>query len=304
MAHTSNCAGARGDKCVCDCMTALHGTAHLHRAGTFVRTPNPHDDPAIAEKNRKVDAIRVAENTKVKRLREAIDKGLDGFRKARRAPRKKGTHRPISLNTAVRRKFHDIAVSSIVVYLGDHPDELDEVNRVAQALGKSVVVALSEALGGDEEFKTRKGKSGSLGLSHLWCSILAALAEGMDEFKNLTVEFRDYVIEAVIRAPVKSADKRIDWFTVMRRHFVKLLVTSVWATLQNAFELSSGWRAFLKAVRILAIIVCPNVDRHPEVMNHCVLPLMQELMAEEAFAWFQTNLHEAYPKVFAAPGAE
>jgi hypothetical protein len=103
--------------------------------------------------------------------------------------------------------------------------------------------------------------------SHLLCSALAAVAQGMKNGEDLA---RKAVAKGVTTALTSSGMPRLAAGLAAR------------AAVDALMKLSPvrHWEDVRRAVQLLAVSMCPNVGDHPAVEKYCLRPLASQLLSD------------------------
>lgn len=190
-----------------------------------------------------------------RRLRADIDAEWD-----RNRPRT-AKSRP---NKNRRAAAADSAIADVVDWLAEHPDEIDLIEAVGDLLAKDVSEELEHELG-KAEWKALKRSL----VDHFWCDLLAALAAALGEFKKITDRIPEPVEKTILES--RAMEKR----SVVDKSLVRLAVRTVWNLIKR-LPVFGQFDDLLRAVRILAILLCPAPEDHPAVYRHCIVPLVGE----------------------------
>jgi hypothetical protein len=103
--------------------------------------------------------------------------------------------------------------------------------------------------------------------NHLLCGALAATAHAMDAAEDRSKEL---IIQGVTTALTSAGVPNP--VAGMAARAALDAVTKLPAYKQ--------WDAVRRGVRLAAIAACPSVDRHPEVVNYCILPLASDYLPD------------------------
>lgn len=264
MSHTGACAKAAQPGCKCSCAGVQHGLNSLK--------------------------IAACEKQEIILLRDKSEKDYVAACKAALAARKT-SGRQGTQQDKIDRALGRCLISDVILYLHEDQVLLTVVTNVAGELSESVVTALRVALEEDAD------KLNILPRGHFWCGFLAALSEVLDQVRerleDVSHSVRDKVIERLCERPfvIKSS---LDWLSDA---MIAAAVKAVWKSVEDAATKCSGIDEFTKSIRILGMIVCPDISRHPEVIRWCVLPLAQEFLSEELNAVFCDWLAHRYPNL-------
>lgn len=282
MSHTASCENARGYSCTCRCGNARHGGILITALGTSTKS-----DRAAAEawaKPYRWGALPAAvKQSTVDSLSKDRQEALTGV------------------------------VAELVTALITHrrtQSEISVVHDLARAISKDVAAEF--------EHQFSHGRPSGPGQDHVWCVTLAAICRVFDQVVdaakqniNDLVDSTMDVLSEVTSASRTSAPAATDIY--LRRSNVARafdIVTYTWskALIKNALEAvvdalnGLGAEAGMTYVRLLGAIMCPNPDRHPAVVKHCMWPLLQgpfrtileETLEHEMSLWMR-NAYVAVP---------
>ncbi|MFK4788879.1 hypothetical protein [Microbacterium sp. ZW T5_56] len=159
------------------------------------------------------------------------------------------------------------------------PDQLDVIAVLARGISEEVSAQVESHLKGDGAKKKRT--------RHLWCVVLGAVCRAYDEVAGFVSKSLDEAVDAVIdllrrkgtdsyeAADILFNQKGVarafdidafDWLRVPIKHAVKSVLATVVAI---------GEEATMKYLRLIGAIVCPDADRHPVIVKHCIWPLLR-----------------------------
>jgi hypothetical protein len=261
MTHPAACEAARLHKCECSyCGGTLHGWPYR------LTLAREHSDTFHYAAERSWEAANQKKNGKkpTKKKLEAIS---------------------------------DIAVSNII-------DALSEI--ITQGSTTPTADILAQKIGGIVSSKAIDVVNGSLGLrerrrrqklqaDHFWCDILASMACALDKVGALTDKVPEYAAARVLdpkradRPPaaeevvVQLAAKTI-WNEICSQITAKLLVNL--PVIRQVQDLS-------RAIRILAILMCPAPENHRIVIQCCVKPMEESILSPAIKEQLIRLLHQA-----------
>ena len=212
------------------------------------------------------------------RLRAGIDAEWDQNR-----PRTaKG--RPGRPNKNRRAAAADSAIADVVDWLAEHPDEIDLIQAVGDLLAKDVSEELEKELG-KAKWKALKRSL----VDHFWCDLLAALAGALGEFKKMADQIPEYIEKMILES--RAVEKR----SAVDKWLVRLAVRTVWNLIKR-LPVFGQFDDLVRAVRILAILLCPALEDHPAVYHHCIVPLVGEGVKEIISDETKRRLEEIFPE--------
>jgi hypothetical protein len=110
-------------------------------------------------------------------------------------------------------------------------------------------------------------------LNHFWCDLFIALAQAIDR----GIEELDKVPERVTRI-ILSASKNSER-SLITEMVVKHAVEKAWEALMEipAFGINH-FKETARALRILAVLTCPDSEHHKEVVEQGFVPLRKEML--------------------------
>jgi hypothetical protein len=147
------------------------------------------------------------------------------------------------------------ALTEIIDWLAQNPTAAEQVTAIADLVAEQAVDALKkygQAISRQE-----------LEANHFLCSLLAALAEAIDRFKQAL----DRVPDAVISMITGKSDQ-----LSLNAVAVRIAVRSSWRLIMQ-LPIFSHIDNLLRIVRIAAVLACPDPDKHAEVLRNCLYPL-------------------------------
>ncbi|MFD6563867.1 hypothetical protein [Micromonospora profundi] len=123
--------------------------------------------------------------------------------------------------------------------------------------------------------------------SHGWCSLLVALIQLIERINMVIGLFTDAAKQAVKKALSNHFTSRIS--ELVKDAVVDIVVDKVWAALTRLLEAHFPLLGAdtVRVLRMLAVFACPSVERHRDVYQHAVVPLMgdaQGFVAEDVKA--------------------
>jgi hypothetical protein len=227
----------------------------------------------------------------------------------------------VSGRSGDRRPALTGVVSELVIKL------IEEVGREGQLDAvQDLAREISESIGDEFERRLSDGGPDRRSNRHLWCVVLAAICRLFDEAGDFTKRSIDELVDEVVRLleeevsqgrsdSVQARDiyqyrKRVvAAFGVDQYPWLRILIKKALKGVVSALQ-SIGEEAVMKYVRLIGAIACPDPDRHPAVVKHCIWPLLdgpfrellEEAVASEMRVWLR-NAYIALPSpAAAAPG--
>jgi hypothetical protein len=184
------------------------------------------------------------------------------------APRKRKRLTPTK---SARESATDSALADIIDWLARHPTVTDEIQAVADVLGENVVKELDKSFDSAHREQRRRAL-----LDHFWCDLLAAFAHGLATFQHQFDRVPDHIASAIIVARRDhGARSRIDDADV------KMATRYAWKLIKTIPFVSTALPDVekpLRAIRMLAVMICPAPEQHREVAKYCLHPLIGEVL--------------------------
>jgi hypothetical protein len=153
------------------------------------------------------------------------------------------------------------AVTEILDWLTENPTAEEQVTAIADLVADQAVEALKK-----HGHATSRQK---LEANHFLCSLLAALAEAIDRFKQAL----DRVPDAVISMITGKSDQ-----LGLNAVAVRVAVRSSWRLIMQ-LPVFSQIDNLLRVVRIAAVLACPAPNRHEDVLQNCLYPLSGDIIS-------------------------
>lgn len=198
----------------------------------------------------------------------------------------------------VQRPLEGSNTSKTIQWLIEHPTHVEQIEWIANQIGETAEALLKEY-----------GLKYQRLADHLWCDILAAVAEALektlnvaDELIDITAEsFADQVCNLVLSGRNHKEtnlpsgnqtllEKIIGVMTPRRKSLDEVIVRQatkmlVKKTFQRIFlEPRAAVEAFLLQIRLLALSLCPAPEKHRTVWNSCAVPLIRAQIVSESLA--------------------
>ncbi|MFI6029368.1 hypothetical protein [Amycolatopsis magusensis] len=307
--HYENCEAATSDTCRCAwCAGTRHG---WQGALGIAKDANPkrYDDlQKAAEDKWKAELkerLKTSTNLAVRPLKHAATRLLkaDIIGRLRRSARKPKGSKPqpdsATDGEPTRRSKTEGDHDPGTAYPAEQQDNiLDQIDSLAKVMFNGVgpsdnkpsvttgiIAKIENELGRRIPDKTRRAMA-----DHFWCDILAHLAHTLDQAVTVVDKIPDHVADVIIKA--RTNERRPPVEDVI----VKLAVKYVWTYLQKLtlFGLTAKGKAVVVTLRVLAILMCKQPDRHKAVIQYCVDPMGQYLK-DETKERLKTTLQDWLP---------
>lgn len=272
----SSCRHAVGTGCACECGGGNHGAKARIEWAMALAAPTP-----TSHQSEEADQARRAQAKARCQVRDTQQTLPKSARKPRRAD--------------ATRFFEATRTVDIVDWLADHPSEAEQLNWLADQVGKVCGDAL----------KASPGKHQRLA-DHFWCDVVAALVHVLDE----AVTSVDALPAAIARVTVPeignrtwhhvrtsretshgnapTADTKSRSFNRDTRAERDTAADLAEAVLEKAVEdlvslildgaiagVHLTFDELILKLRLLAVLLCPDPYAHAAVWNHCVVPLLK-----------------------------
>lgn len=281
MRHTTNCETAQGYTCTCPCGGARHG-AILIRG---IVTSDPETQAV---------ATIWAEPRRWTRLPEATRTTTITDRVADRHPAMTGL------------------VSELVITLIDQARTNGEIDAMA-----ALAHHISDEIGDECERQLADGAPDHRSTRHLWCVVLATLCRLYDRGFDLVNRTHDDLIQNIMKALREgiSTDRGVETrprdiyqyrhrivaaFEVAEYSFLETLIKKAVHAVTTAVK-EAGEVAVFTHLRLIGAITCPDPDRHPDVVKHCLWPPLsgsfKEMLEDSVATEMRTWLRNSYPVV-------
>ena len=275
MSHTANCETATSYTCKCPCGGARHGGVLI--AG--LRTTS-------------VDTREKAKQWTELRRWEHVSPGA----------------KQSTVNNAAeeRRPALTGVITELVFTLIDQVEDEGEIDAV-EILAKEI----SDDIADEFEKRLSNGGPSSKKSQHLWCVVIAAICRVYDEAGDAANESIDVLTDRTMQLLREAmSDSRTDTaevtdiyrqrtgvaraFEIDEYDWMGALIKKALKAVVAAIK-SIGEEMALKYVRLIGAIICPDPDRHPAIVKHCIWPLLngpfrealQDSLASEMRAWIR-----------------
>lgn len=275
MSHIASCETATSYTCKCPCGGARHGGVLI--AG--LRTTSE----ATREKAKQLTEPRRWEHAS--------------------SAAKQST---VSNTVAERRPALTGVIMELVSTLIDQVKDEGEIDAV-ETLAKEI----SDDIADEFEKRLSNGGPNSKKSRHLWCVVIATICRVYDEVSDAAGESIDVLTDRTMQLlRAATSDSRTDtaevtdiyrqrtsvarafeideydWMNALIKKALKAVVAAIKAI---------GEEATMKYVRLIRAIICPDPDRHPAVVKHCIWPLLngpfrealEDALAAEMRAWIR-----------------
>lgn len=161
----------------------------------------------------------------------------------------------------------DSFVVDLADWLSSHLTTADQIEAIATRIGNDVTAELD----GSFDASSRDARRKTLAESHFWCDMLAALATTLNAVQKQIDKTIDQVPKLVVSA--------IEPQTTIGQATVRLVAARTWDLVKNIEFVKAAIAALdlsepLRAIRMLAVMICPAPERHEVVVKHCMNPLI------------------------------
>jgi hypothetical protein len=133
---------------------------------------------------------------------------------------------------------------------------------------------------------------------HIWCTLLVAVIQKVESLSRAVSFVSDGVKRFLQGALVERLGSAFS--DGLRTAVAGIVVDKVWFALTKLLEVHFPFLGtdILRALRMLAVFSCPSIERHPEVYEHAVRPLLGDagaLISEDVKAQV-SELFDAWGK--------
>jgi hypothetical protein len=150
------------------------------------------------------------------------------------------------------------------------------VSQVIEALGNVISIdvfdALCKALGASNNAMTRL----ELAKNHLFCSLPAALSCSMHKFTNNLDKLTRAIATSIVTYFIDS--QQVNHSSFITDATAEVAVKGV-GRLINTLAAAQHFDNLRRAIQILAIMMCPEPERHEEVVRCCIRPLSKPIIS-------------------------
>ena len=121
-------------------------------------------------------------------------------------------------------------------------------------------------------------------LDHFWCDLLVGMALAIDEYDRIRAKAPDLVASWIISLRDEAGRAAVS------DEVVGIAVQIIWKALDELLYVTR-LSEVLRAVRILAVLLCKAPEEHREVVQFCIVPLTKEIISPAT----RERLQEAFP---------
>jgi hypothetical protein len=165
------------------------------------------------------------------------------------------------------------AVTEIIDWLAANPTTADQATAIADIVAEQTVAAL-------KKYGPAAPRQ-ELTLNHFLCGLLAAFAQAIDKLKHMLDQVPDTVISLIV-----GRSDQLGLSAVA----VRVAVQASWRLIMQ-LPVFGQIDSLLRATRIAAVLACPALDEHEEVIQNCLYPLGGDVVSA-ATMW---RLRELFP---------
>ncbi|WP_017611994.1 hypothetical protein [Nocardiopsis salina] len=174
----------------------------------------------------------------------------------------------------LRRAGTGLAVADTVDWLVLHPAERGSLNDLggrvhSEVFGRDMAAAARACAANNPDF----ARYGSHTAGHFWCELISELARGLHEIGRVTDRVPQDAKEMVL-----ESESAPDWGSV-RTALASIAIDGLWKAAQAVFVLDT--KAAARALRLLALLICPDPGGHERVAKACLSPLAHTLFSQE-----------------------
>ncbi|MEV4807927.1 hypothetical protein AB0K18_48735 [Nonomuraea sp. NPDC049421] len=174
----------------------------------------------------------------------------------------------------------DSATVDLVDWLSENPDTIDRIQEIGDILAGPVIQELDKGFGGSRPREARRQLN-----SHLWCDLLAAVAEAIEKLSKAMDRIPEYVTTVILQS--RKAEGRSGLLDAL----VGLAVRTAWEPIKSMIH-TTGIEEIQRGCRILAVLICPAPENHKAVQDGALLPLAKEGLLETS----RERLEQVFPE--------
>jgi hypothetical protein len=178
----------------------------------------------------------------------------------------------------------------------ERPDAVEQVAAFAQAMTKDIWQDVLEDLDGSpEEIRAVRLQLAD----HGWCDLFIGFVLVLEKFGKVVEKIPDKAKEII--AGVILGSSRSKMRSVLTKEVVGLIVDKAWGAFKVAaiahsplFGLLSS-EDLLRNLRMIAVFICPAPEKHEEVREHAVDPLLRDAhgyISDETKEWLATQFKQ------------
>lgn len=262
MAHTYRCANSLStpkERCKCACDKKLHGIPHSERASALFGTSH----------NSNIKETRDYSKYKVKELKRELN----------------------NENTKEDgAKLTDLTTTIIVDTLLSEKDQ-GGLTTLRDTLGEITITLFIESI--TEEIEERKNKlkkeqlqelNKILQHGHFFCTLCCEILKLIKKIEDKVCELFEAAVKKFLNLTYPNLDHTIEQLIIAA---AKNIANKMIST----FEKVSNIDNYKEATRLLALICCPNILEHKDVLIHSLAPLIKKLGVEK----FNSLLEQHFP---------
>lgn len=279
MSHTEKgCGTATGHSCKCPCGGALHGSVMI-RGISSADASVQEEARAWAKPKRWTTVPAANKNSTVGDSMELRNKAMAGL------------------------------ICELVLVMIEQVRENGEIDAIGILADQ-----ISKEVGEEFEKNLAEGGPDRTKINHIWCVVLATICRLYDQGFSLFEDAIDSAVDAVLHELKQEAstdrteytnaqdvyeykDKVKAAFDLATFPFLSALIKKAVNSLVDAVK-AIGEESVMKHLRLICVIMCPDPDRHPDVVKYCLWPLVsgsfQELLQEAIATETRTWLRNAY----------
>lgn len=212
----------------------------------------------------------------------------------------------VNNSSAQRRPALTGVITELVSNLINQVREDGEIDAV-EVLAKKISDEIADEF--EKELTNKDSHSGRS--RHLWCVVIATICRTYDEAVDLANESIDELVDHVMQflreatsdcRTERAAATDIYWrqsgvvqaFDIDEYDWMGALIKRAVTSVVTAVK-SMGEETTMKYIRLIGAIICPDPDRHPVVVKHCIWPLLNgpfreslnEVIASEMRKWLR-----------------
>lgn len=177
----------------------------------------------------------------------------------------------------------------------------EQVHLLATALGPQVVEEFVGSISSEQVRKSRREQMAS----HLWCTILATLSRVLAKIEKLVKKIPKRLIKLLLaeKARLSGNDNLVHKWAKLPDEVLRSGIAACWASISQLLAPGLPFDGQLKHLRIttclLGLIMCPCPEKHRDVIEYCLKPLLQsvrESLAPVISEYAEARLYYALPE--------
>jgi hypothetical protein len=262
MVHTYRCANSLStpkERCECACDKKLHGIPHSERASALFGSSDNSD----------ISKIQKYSKYKVKELKSELNEAN---------------------KNEYDSKLTDLTTAIIVDTLLEKGDT-QALTSLRDKLGEITITLFIESITEEietPEYKLEKEQLQKLNEvlqhSHFFCALCCEILKLIEKIEDKACE----LVADTVREYLKCAHEDLD---PIEKELIIAVAKNIAKKVINKFEKLLNIDSYKEATSLLALICCPNILEHEDVLTYCLAPLIKKIGAEK----FNSRLEQYFP---------